>query len=691
MITGLISPFGICSSETFQTLKRFFFTAVVFSFVMLATGCKFTINVIGEGTVVADYDVGDYLGKPSFSSCTDFCEDTSMGGELYLTAIPAEGYTFLGYAFDGVSTTELSDRYASRSLFGTVFSFQGLVDTNVTAVFHPTDDILDFKESAWLGKGYSCIVSKSQGLQCWHITPYEKVAIDNSKVPQGAQFSEILSLGGAHICAIDNHELNCWGGKTPDLSQIINPSKVSSGGKESCAIGDNGVFCWDKSGFNNNVPSNIVNPREIKVQNEVACAVADSGVHCWQGDDSIHLENVSAPHGLALNLFTRSLSGCVLDGGGVRCWGNQADLENNQPQNLSNPSKLAIAGSHACVIDDNGVQCWGDSETYSRVPELSHPKKIEFVDQLDLLACALDDHGTTCWGRGYTGQVKETPNNLVNPTQVAAGTYHTCALGDNGVSCWGGENEATVTVPELNYPTAISADRERSCALDDDRVVCWGRRGTTERDGFNNLTLMDGSEYGVCAVDDDGLHCWDNPYYDDYDLDISNIVKLAVEGRFVCVITENALPEGNKLSCWTHENEAPLEQDLLIGDRFPEGWNTQISNPQDVVAGVSNVCVFGENASQCFGYQGDYEEPYPTQAQSVSFGFDYHCFIESDGVSCSGRGPAYKETYYDRQQSAAPDWLSGETHSLTSGWYHSCAIDQGEVVCWGEGPVVKLY
>lgn len=671
-------------------LRRLIILVVAACCALSLAGCNFKLSIDGEGKVLMIPEDGG--ANPSIKTCVDTCRKTNLDGNVILEAVPAEGHTFLGYSSTGSAPFDSWDRYSTRAYFGLYFSFDGprFIDTNVTAVFHKTDDILDYRDS----DSYFCILSKADGLLCWYRAENKKVEIDSANIPHTEKFVDQISVGTSHICAINNDALNCWGGAALDFSHLQNPSQVVSRHGTSCAIAasgivDRGVVCWDQFGFRSDVPANIVNPREIQVAGYQSCAIADSGVHCWGYSDSILEQGFVAPHGLVIG---GSLSGCLLDGDRVECWGDLVPLEDSQPASLMNPRQLDVLGLNACVLDDNGVQCWGDDTRYQQIPALIHPRQIEFAGSV---ACALDDNGTACWGGNfYRGQARNVPQNLVNPKQVVAGNLHTCALDDNGVTCWGGEDgHYDDLVPALDHPAALATSGDRTCAIDGNRVVCWDYDGVTVKNGLNGISLLDIGHYGQnCAVDDSGLHCWGNVFSSDYDFSIPSITKLTATGDFACVVSENP-PQPNEFGCWRHDTQQPIGPDTLT---MYGVWDLQMDNVTDLVSPTTNwneqrLCLMSQQNSKCFGYPGSALEQRNPKADELSLGYDFHCKVLNGKTSCSGRGQGYKESFYDLRQSAPPAGLTADAHSLTTGLYHACVIDQGKVVCWGEGPVTKLY
>lgn len=235
--------------------------------------------------------------------------------------------------------------------------------------------------------------------------------------------------------------------------------------------------------------------------------------------------------------------------GNLRCWGRgengklgYGDLEgvgdDEFPSDAGNVDvggrviDVAIGGEHTCVVLDGGaVRCWGNNDfgqlgtgDTELVGDDELPSSVAPIDlggnAVQVAAgrghsCALMDDATVrCWGDNLWGQLghatvmtvgDDEPPSDADPVdvggdvaQVATGSNFTCALLNAGtIRCWGepvegqlgygngdviGDNEAPASAGDMDLGgTAISIElgSDHGCAtLDDGSVRCWGHGGS---------------------------------------------------------------------------------------------------------------------------------------------------------------------------------------------------------------------
>jgi alpha-tubulin suppressor-like RCC1 family protein len=206
---------------------------------------------------------------------------------------------------------------------------------------------------------------------------------------------------------------------------------------------------------------------------------------------------------------------CALtSGGGVTCWGSNAEgeLGNGTINEVavsgtvdvsglsSGVSAIAAGGFHTCALtSDGGVKCWGDN-LYRQLGNGTNADSSTPVDVSGLStgvkaitvgwshSCALTSSGgVKCWGNnpfGGLGDGTRTDRNVPvdvsglasGISAIAAGGLHTCALTTSGgVTCWG---EGSSDDPRLAWSTvpvdapdltrgimAIAAGTDQTCAL----------------------------------------------------------------------------------------------------------------------------------------------------------------------------------------------------------------------------------
>ncbi|MGB2276095.1 MAG: putative Ig domain-containing protein, partial [Candidatus Poseidoniaceae archaeon] len=285
----------------------------------------------------------------------------------------------------------------------------------------------------------------------------------------------------------------------------------------------------------------------------------------------------------------------ILDDGDLKCWGKDADGQvgdSSSTYNSWSPSTtvtlygdaVAVSGgrSHTCALLDGGdVKCWGDDQygqlgdgatladrttpPYSAI-NLGTGRTAVAISAGGYHTCALLDNGDVkCWGRDNEGQLGDggsitstdytavpssTAINLgTGRTAVAisAGEYHTCAILDNGdLKCWGHDNTGQLGDGGTNTATsapsstavnlgagrtavAVKAGTSHTCViLDNGDMKCWGRDNNGQLgNGGSNLDLhvppstainlgtgrtavaLTASYRHTCALLDNGdVKCW---------------------------------------------------------------------------------------------------------------------------------------------------------------------------------------
>jgi alpha-tubulin suppressor-like RCC1 family protein len=210
---------------------------------------------------------------------------------------------------------------------------------------------------------------------------------------------------------------------------------------------------------------------------------------------------------------------------GVRCWGSneKGQLGNGTQEPSPVPvdttglaSGAAILGGgvgHTCaVLEGGGVKCWGDNY-YGQIGDGTNLWKFLPTDVSGLAGGAVglslgDEYscallaagGVSCWGDNRYGQLGDgTTTARTTPVAVqgldegasalAAGYSHTCAvMRSGGIRCWGDNasgqlgsgtldpSTAAVDVTGLAGPAAaVAAGNGHTCALlRSGQVQCWG-------------------------------------------------------------------------------------------------------------------------------------------------------------------------------------------------------------------------
>lgn len=377
------------------------------------------------------------------------------------------------------------------------------------------------------GGYFTCAVSEKGAVKCWGENAYGDLGLGDGDhrgdepSEMGASLPEIdlgderaaatIAVGFAHVCALlDDGEVKCWGhnsvgqlglgdtedrGDAPfemgdalpavDLGVKLPVIALAAGADHTCALFETGkVKCW---GFNYSGQLGLGDTKKRGAapgQMGAALPFVDLG------------EGRTARQIVAGGSHTCAL----LDGGAVKCWGENMDGElglgdhsdrGDSPGEMGSllpeidfgPGRRATALSagwdHTCaVLDDGAVKCWGH-----------------------------DDYGQL--GLGTTDNRGDSPGQMGSPLPevdlgqglsvgaVATGIGHSCALTTGGLKCWGDNGSGRLglgdsdgrgddpsemgdVLPFVDLGKGLHARSVRpggmhTCALlEDGTVKCWG-------------------------------------------------------------------------------------------------------------------------------------------------------------------------------------------------------------------------
>lgn len=416
--------------------------------------------------------------------------------------------------------------------------------TSNIAVPVPTNGI-QLSAEVTAGDAFSCARRKDGTVGCWgdnRLGQLGALAVIRQLDPTPvATLTDVraISAGGDHTCALRTSGANpseaqaatCWGhnqaGELGDGTRIdragpvplkvtIDAQEIAGGPSHTCLRStDGGVWCWGRGGSGQlGTPSTIDFLVPVAVRDLAGVTgVAAGGAH------------------------TCAITGDLVSGGSVRCWGAGTDGQlgdgsaADEPRppaqalpGLTDVVALRLGAAHTCALRATGeVACWGsndrgqlgtgeDTVTGSTTPlPVANLSGVVSLAAGDRHTCAVDASGVVrCWGAGTDGQlgwtmalvdhggpgeVHDQSGVLSGAVEVATGARHTCARlsadlqprTPGPVVCWGNNSDGqlgdgtletrptAVLTTGITDAVALAAGRAHTCALKQDHtVLCWG-------------------------------------------------------------------------------------------------------------------------------------------------------------------------------------------------------------------------
>ncbi len=356
-----------------------------------------------NSTAVCTSGVCSFACAQGFLHCATSCctAKTIVAGALHTCVITSEDRVKCWGAAGAIGDEALDERNSPADV-------AGLTSTPVALT---------------AGLVHTCARLDTGTVECWGLNTIgdgtNKLATKATPVSQLERVTSVAS-GGVHACAVADGGVKCWGtdvhgqqgtngggtrlspGDVPGL--LYDVVAVTSGDFHSCAVlKDGGVRCW---GYNTAgecgdgtfqalkpapVVATALDAGFVELQSGYAfnCARMVSGsVACWGNDTSGECGAGLAP-GRALKavnvigitpgltqlaLGSMAMHACVVQDGGVWCWGlddhGQLGDGNLGFQNKPVPvaglteavKSVAIGSKHTCGITVSGaVYCWGSN------------------------------------------------------------------------------------------------------------------------------------------------------------------------------------------------------------------------------------------------------------------------------------------------------------------------------------------
>ncbi len=337
----------------------------------------------------------------------------------------------------------------------------------------------------------------------------------------------LVSREGEFTKLTDNTDITDWQPDwrpTPDTA-LTDVAEVSAGAEFSCALlADGQVRCWGYGAFG-------------QLGNDAT------------GDQYLPVAVTNTTGSGPLTGVTRLSSGwshscVVVDGGQVRCWGENGDGQLGNGSRTDSPRPVVVSNdagtgpltgvvavsageAHSCALKSNGqVRCWGDNSQGQlgdgtatdrlRPVAVSNPggtanlTDVAEVSAGGYFSCARLANGKArCWGSNFFGQLGDgTTVNRLRPVavsnmsgtgalqevaKVSAGRWHTCARLTNGQArCWGDNEDG-----QLGDGTTV--DRLRPVAVSN----------ATGGNALQNVRKISAGTWHTCAQLSSGqARCW---------------------------------------------------------------------------------------------------------------------------------------------------------------------------------------
>lgn len=617
---------------------------------------------------------------------------------------------------------------------------------------------------------HTCSIVGGGGIKCWGRNPFRQLGdgttIDHATPVDATVLTSpatAVATGTNHTCAITPAGgVKCWGANR--YGQLGNGNTVDS------------AEPVDVVGLNSGVVA-------ITAAHRHTCVVTTSGaMKCWGGNEHGQLGNGSTT-GSSLPVDVSGLSSGVLaiasgwfntcavtTAGAAKCWGDNSfgQLGDGSVSRATAPvdvsglasgvTAIAIHMMHACaLLDGGGMKCWGEnyagqlgngSTDSSPVPvdvlSLGAPVSGMAVDRDS--TCALTRSGAVrCWGVNDLGQLGDgtylnhsLPNDVAGlgsgVVAIAMGTSHACARLESGeLRCWGGNygEELGNGVPSRRATpvdvlgidegsSAIAVGWSYACATTSaGEVKCWGdnRFGELGDDTYTShivpaavLGLGEGAGAGAisagishtCARKAGGAAvCWGAgdsgqvgtgfdgsfPYAAPVSGLSTGTARIAAGANHSCAVTD-----AGGVKCWGQNNAGQLGDGTTDSHPAPVDVVGLASGISSVAAGYDHTCAITTLGSvKCWGLNdggqlGDGTTDWQLTpvdvvgldaiAVAIAAGNGGTCVVTDAGVvKCWGWGSAVP---------AVVAGLESNTVAVSIGDRHTCALSRtGGLKCWG--------
>jgi alpha-tubulin suppressor-like RCC1 family protein len=361
-----------------------------------------------------------------------------------------------------------------------------------------------------IGSYHSCALD-DDGVKCWGNNFHHQL---NSVQLFKNAYS--LKSSGNSTCVVENNQIFCWGAEIRSIPAQNNLAiqQIYVLGDSVCVLYQSHFSCDFNTG---NQIAAFIHPADdissISNSRYHYCLVSKSQGLICSGRNLEGQTNVPNGSLQATDVAMTRENTCAVINNYLTCWGGSEFLDKDYthpiPLNKISELKSQVSSSREtiCYIDNAKVNCING---YGEIPELQNPKKIWLNESF---MCAQDDLGIKCWGGEINKLIQPGIDSLTHATELAFGSEHFCAIFDKKVKCWGGNAFDQLKVPnDLVNPTQIAAYRNDTCVIDNGTVRCWGQyyrfnTNVVPDHLVNPRQLLDNAP---CVLDDNGVHCWDS-------------------------------------------------------------------------------------------------------------------------------------------------------------------------------------
>ena len=435
---------------------------------------------------------------------------------------------------------------------------------------------------------------------------------------------------------------------------------------------------------------------------------------------------------------------------------------------------LSAGGSHSCVLrQGGGVTCWGlnaDGQLGdgTLTPRSSGVGVAGLDDAIALAAgerhaCAVRTGGAVvCWGADDTGQLGDGGGadrlapagvpGVTGATAIAAGAGFTCALlADRSVTCWGDDSDgeigdgATATTPRAPTPVAglanvrtLSAHWQHVCAVrTDGSLVCWGsntsgqlgdgtlvnRPQPTPVPGVQNVVAVTTGLSHTCAMMAGAITCWGSNSQGQLGSSNGGSTAPVTAPLLVPIVTDPvaiaagaqhtcAVRLSGQVFCWGQNSTGQLGEGSMSSLAEPVPV-TNLGGGRLVAAGATFSCATtADGAVFCWGDDHDGQlatghdviQPRPVtvagHADHVAAGGAHTCAVGrdvttdgADAFVCWGSDQAGQlgDNGDDDRARPGPIEVPLVPATIAAGALHSCAVDSSALLwCWGRGSSGQL-